>query len=77
MRKHYMDDSGDFQSRERNVGVGPQDKWIVAAGGQETPFTFNGERFTYMWNAKLKKHAYYNHNRDVLVTDFRTGELLP
>jgi hypothetical protein len=51
-------------------------KWKIAGGGTETPFTYNGETFLYMWNLATGQHAYYNYNRDIFVKDFRTNELL-
>ncbi len=60
----------------RNTSEYESDAWEVACGGNETPFTFDGQTFTYMWNTETKRHAYYNHTKDIFVRDFRTNDLI-
>ena len=47
----------------------PQDQWVPACGGTETPFnTRNGHRLQYLWNKATGEHAYIDCNTDIILT---------
>ena len=48
-----------------------QEIWVVACGGTETPFTYNGKTYLYMWNPATGEHAYYCETDDLFVEDYR------
>lgn len=43
--------------------------WKPACGGNETPFTYGGEQWLYVWNGE--RHGYLRLSEDVVYTDFR------
>ena len=48
-----------------------RDEWNPACGGTETPFTYNGESWIYVYNGRTGKHAYLNLNTDMIADDYR------
>lgn len=49
--------------------AGP-DRWVAASGGTEEPFTRNGVRYLYVWNAHTGDHAYLNLDTDIIDVDY-------
>jgi hypothetical protein len=44
--------------------------WIPACGGTETPFmTRSGRRLQYLWQPSTGRHAYYDVDSDLILTD--------
>lgn len=44
--------------------------WIPACGGTEKPFTArNGRRLQYMFQPSSGKHAYYDLDQDMFLSD--------
>lgn len=50
-------------------------QWIIACGGTETPFTYEGKTYTYMWCPATREHAYYCHEDDTFYADYVTREI--
>jgi len=47
-----------------------QGNWIPASGGTEVPFlTRSGRRLQYLWQPSTGKHAYYDCDNDLILTD--------
>jgi hypothetical protein len=47
-----------------------QGHWIPASGGTEKPFTTRtGKRLQYLWQPSTGKHAYYDVDSDIILTD--------
>ena len=47
-----------------------QDRWIPANGGTETPHkTRSGIRVLYCWNPGTGKHAWFNCDTDIILSD--------
>ena len=47
-----------------------QGNWIPACNGTETPFmTRTGYRLLYCWQPTTGKHAYFNCDTDMILTD--------
>lgn len=44
---------------------------VAACGGTETPFTYNGTRWLYVWDTVEKRHWYLNLETDILSEDYR------
>ena len=42
------------------------DRWVAAGGGSETPFTFNRQRWLYVFNPKRHRHGYLNLDTDIV-----------
>ena len=42
------------------------DTWVPACGGNETPFTFGGTRWLYVFNPATCKHGWLNLDTDVV-----------
>ena len=44
--------------------------WMIANNGQERPFiSRSGKKLLYMWQPSTGKHAYYDMNADVFLSD--------
>lgn len=46
-----------------------QGNWLVACGGQETPFRKGHYTYIYLWQPSTNKHAYYCFETDLILTD--------
>ena len=55
--------------------VDPDVCWLTACGGVETPFTYEGKTYLYMWNCATHEHAYYCKDDDVFYSNYETREL--
>lgn len=44
--------------------------WRAACGGNEVPFTFEGEQWLYVFDGK--RHGYLRLSEDVVYDDYRT-----
>jgi hypothetical protein len=45
-------------------------EWYPASGGKEEPFTTRtGRRLQYMWQPRTGAHAYYDLDRDIILSD--------
>lgn len=55
----------DERQRAREQG-----NWFPASGGTEEPFfTRTGRRLQYMWQPSTGRHAYYDVNTDLILSD--------
>jgi hypothetical protein len=55
---------------EYNMAVaGKCDRWVPGAGGTEPVSTIEGRRLQWCYNPKLHKHAYYDLDNDLILTD--------
>jgi len=55
-----------LDERQRKAEQGP---WVVACGGEEPVMTVKGTRVQYMWQPSTGRHAYYNLDNDLILTD--------
>ncbi len=46
-----------------------QDAWVPGSGGNEKPFAMRGRRLMYCYNPGQHKHAYYDCDTDIVLTD--------
>jgi len=46
--------------------------WRAAGYGMETPFTYHGQRWLYVWDGR--RHGYLNMDTDTVYTGYRDGE---
>lgn len=47
-----------------------QGNWVPASGGKEEPFrTRTGRRLQYLWQPSTGKHAYYDVDSDLILSD--------
>jgi hypothetical protein len=44
-----------------------RDTWVPASGGTETPCLYQGKYYLYVYNPKLKQHAWYDMRSDLLI----------
>lgn len=48
-----------------------EDRWVVGCGGNEVPFTYNNERWLYVFHPQSGRHGYLNLNTDTVHDDYR------
>jgi hypothetical protein len=66
-------DTPEWQEEEYMEAVANRsDRWVVACGGREAPFTYCGTRWVYVFNPSTEKHGYLNLDTDVVHDDYRT-----
>ena len=53
--------------RERENG-----RWQVGCGGTETPVTFDGTRWLYVFQPSTGTHGYLNLDTDIVHNDYRS-----
>ena len=58
-----------LDERQRKAEQGP---WVVACGGAEPVMTVKGTRVQYMWQPSTRRHAYYNLDNDMFLSDEET-----
>ena len=55
---------------EKRAKEKEQGNWIPANGGTEVPFlTRSGRRLQYLWQPSTGKHAYYDCDNDLILSD--------
>lgn len=56
-----------LRMRQEKAENGP---WVPASNGTETPFiTRNRRRLQYVWQPSTGKHAYYDCDQDLILSD--------
>jgi hypothetical protein len=51
--------------------------WVPASGGTERPFlTRTGRRLQYVWQPRTRAHAYYDLDRDIILSDEEAQQAL-
>lgn len=45
------------------------DVWVPGCQGTEPVTEFNGRRLQYCWNPRQGRHAYYDLDNDLILTD--------
>jgi hypothetical protein len=43
--------------------------YAIGCGGTETPISFEGETYLYVWNHREKRHEYYCFSADRFIAD--------
>lgn len=56
------------------TNYGFQFPWRVGCGGAEVPFTREGKRYIYVWNAVERAHYYYCFDTDIFIRDVDFSE---
>jgi len=55
---------------EKRAKEKEQGNWFPACGGTEVPFlTRSGRRLQYLWQPSTGKHAYYDCDNDLILSD--------
>jgi hypothetical protein len=55
---------------EKRAKEKEQGNWIPACGGTEVPFlTRSGRKLQYLWQPSTGKHAYYDCDNDLILSD--------
>jgi hypothetical protein len=55
---------------EKRAKEKEQGNWIPANGGTEVPFlTRSGRKLQYLWQPSTGKHAYYDCDNDLILSD--------